>query len=109
TPERSSSSHRALAIDSMPGSISFISFLRSQTSHHPMAQGRQGLTHALEALGTELAGHDPFVLGQASQHLAPGIDQHGMPPGSAAILMLAALGAGEHVALVLDRPRPQQN
>src|SRR5690606_12793960 len=49
----------------------------------------------------------PF--GQAGNHFAPWIDQHGMAPGAAAILMAATLSGGQNITLILDGPRAQED
>ena len=53
---------------------------------------------------------NPFLLvRQSSQDSSPGVDDKRVAVGSAARVVLAGLSGCEHVALVLDGPRSQQD
>ena len=73
-----------------------------------MRQRRQLLPHGLYASRVELGQHDAHAFVAHRQHLAPGVDDHAVAVGAAAVLVHAALRRRDHVALVLDRPRAQQ-
>ena len=62
-----------------------------QSTQAPMNQRRQLLSHLCDARHVHL-GHDhTLAFFQHGQHLAPGVDDHAVAPGAAAIFMLAAL------------------
>ena len=51
----------------------------------------------------------PGPSGTWTEHRAPRIDHHAAAEAGAARIVVAGLSGGRHEALVLDRPRPQQN
>ena len=50
-----------------------------------------------------------LAVGRAGQHEAPRVDDHRAPAGAQAAGMVSDLVGGDHEALVLDRPRPEQH
>src|SRR3569623_2699774 len=74
-----------------------------------MLERRLTFSHRLQALGSHFPDDYALSFRQHRLDLAPWIDQHAMPPGASAVLMLAALRRGQHIALILDRARAQQD
>jgi hypothetical protein len=70
---------------------------------------RQTGAHALQFVLAQIASGNAGTFFHHLNDLAPGIDQHAVAPGATAIGMVAALGRRQHIALVFNRPRPQQN
>ena len=73
-----------------------------------MRQRRQLRAHLVDARRVDLRQHHAFAFFAHRQHLAPGVHDHAVAPGSAAVFVRAALRGGQHVALVLDGARAQQ-
>src|SRR5690242_7669022 len=61
-----------------------------------------------EALGLCVAYHEALAFRTHVDDHPPRIDQHRVSPRAPAARVRAGLGGGEHVALVLDRPRTKQ-
>src|SRR5581483_8169107 len=62
----------------------------------------------MDAGGIHLGEHHAFAFGLHRQQLAPWVDDQAVAVGAPAAGMRTALGGGDDVSLVLDRPRPQQ-
>jgi hypothetical protein len=73
-----------------------------------VAQRRQTSAHVADAARIEIGGDDAGTLVEAGQHFAPGVDDHAVAVGHAAVGMAAALGRSQQVALVLDGAGAQQ-
>src|SRR3569832_1229584 len=74
-----------------------------------MLESRQAFPHRMQALGLQFAGHHALSFRKHCLDITPRIDQHGVPPGAPAVLMLPSLRRGQHIALVFDGPGPQQD
>src|SRR5690606_41384670 len=91
-PHGSSSSDLAVARDWISGSISFIRFRCLQDAVTQGGQRGADLRQPLSLYGT--ADH-AGAFRQYIDDFAPGVDQHGVAPGAAAIRMAAALRSEE--------------
>src|SRR3569832_387265 len=74
-----------------------------------MLESRQAFPHRMQALGLQFAGHHALSFRKHCLDITPRIDQHGVPPGAPAVMMLPSLRRGQHIALVFDGPGPQQD
>ena len=78
-------------------------------SEQVVLQGRQLLAHGGQPVRVQRSQHQALALRQASQHLAPGVDDHAVAPGAPAIRVAPTLCGRDHVALVLDRAAAQRH
>jgi len=74
-----------------------------------MAQRGQCLAHLVQTLEVYRTANHAGAFGQHVNDLAPGVDQHAVAPGTAAVGMLTALRRRQHVALVFDGAGAQQH
>ena len=77
-------------------------------THTPVFQRRQLHPRRRDAGRVDLGKHHALAFGQHAEHLAPRVDDHAVAEGAPATLMQAALRGGDHIALVLDGTRAQQ-
>ena len=73
-----------------------------------MCQCGQTLPHAVQPRGVEFGGNHAFPFGQHGQDFAPGVDNHAVAEGAAAVFVQAALSGRQNVALVFHRTGAQQ-
>src|SRR4051794_25805283 len=80
----------------------------SRALQAPVLERRQVAPHLGCPCRLDVADQYAFAFLELRDDVAPRIDQHAVTVGAATVRMTAALRGGKHVALVLDRPRPQQ-
>lgn len=72
-----------------------------------MLQHRHIGADAGQSFGVDVRQDDAFAVFELRHHLASGIDDGAAAPdGSRGVLPMAEIGA-DHIALILDRARPQ--
>src|SRR5581483_1894341 len=74
-----------------------------------MRQHRESLPQFFQPCRRDARDDDARRLGAIGEYLAPRPDDHAVPERAPAAGMLAGLARRDHVALVLDRARPQQH
>src|SRR6516164_6126220 len=72
-------------------------------------QRRQLAPNVRQQVHLYRADREPLSVRSARHHQPPGIDQHRLPKGDPPLRMPTVLRWGEHVALILNRPRAQKD
>ena len=73
-----------------------------------MGQCRQLRTNRRDPRGLDFGRDHAFAFGPHREHAAPRVDHHAVAEGAATVLVPSALRCSDHVALVLNRSRAQQ-
>ena len=75
---------------------------------NPMLQSRNARAHTLNARRLDNRHDHAFTDRLYRLHDAPRIDNHAVAKGASTVFVLAALPAGNHIALILDRARAHE-